>query len=60
MKAIRIIAIVGNLAMLVGCIFLILNLSLNREIFPEYVTLPLMLAGIVGSIAGLINNNKRK
>ncbi|MBQ2793445.1 MAG: hypothetical protein IJF05_01955 [Clostridia bacterium] len=59
MKPVNIIALVGNLAMLVGCIFLILNLSLGRVIFPNYVTLPLMILGIIGNIAALIGNGKR-
>lgn len=60
MKTLRILAIVGNLLMLVGCIFLIVNLAIDRELFPEFVTLPLMLMGIVGNVCSLILNNKRK
>ena len=60
MKTLRILAIVGNLLMLVGCIFLIVNLAIDRELFPEFVTLPLMLMGIVGNVCALILNNKRK
>ncbi len=60
MKPINIIALVGNLAMLVGCIFLIINLSLDRTIFPSFVTLPLMICGIIGSIAALIGTGKKK
>lgn len=60
MKMLRILAIVGNLLMLVGCIFLIVNLAIDRELFPELVTLPLMLMGIVGNVCALILNNKRK
>lgn len=56
----KIIAIVGNFAMLVGCIFLILNLSLDRVIFPNVVTIPLMILGIVGNIAALFGSLKRK
>ena len=60
MKTLRILAIAGNLIMLVGCIFLIINLAINREIFPEFVTLPMMLMGILGNVCALILNNKRK
>ncbi len=60
MKRINVIALVGNLAMLVGCIFLILNLSLDKVIFPDYVTLPLMILGIIGNIAALIGTNKKR
>lgn len=60
MKALRTIAIIGNLAMLLGSIFLIINLSIGKEIFPDFVTLPLVMSGIVGSVCTLINTNKRK
>ena len=59
MKPINIVAVVGNIAMLVGCIFLILNLLLEREIFPGLVTIPLMICGIIGNIAMLIATNKK-
>ena len=59
MKKINVIAIIGNLAMLVGCIFLILNLSLDRVIFPNFVTLPLMILGIIGNIAALFGTRKK-
>ena len=59
MKALKIIAIVGNLVMLAGCIFLIINLSLDKTVFPDFVTLPMMLIGIVGNICALINNKRK-
>ena len=60
MKAVNIIAIVGNLLMLVGCIFLIINLALDKTIFPSFVTLPLVICGIIGNVATLIGTHKKK
>ncbi len=55
-KAMKITAIVGNIAMFIGCIFLILNLSLDKVIFPSAVTIPLMIFGIIGNVAALFRN----
>ena len=60
MKVLKIIAIAGNLAMLLGCIFLIINLALDAGIFPGFVTIPLMILGIIGNVAALINSTKRR
>ena len=59
MKAINLIALIGNILMFVGCVFLIINLAVS-EIFPSYVTLPLVLAGVVGNIATLVQSFKKK
>ena len=59
MKAINVIALIGNILMFIGCVFLIINLTLG-EIFPNYVTLPLVLAGVVGNIATLVQSFKKK
>lgn len=45
--------------MLIGCIFLILNLSLDRVIFPNFITVPLMIFGIIGNVAALFGNRKK-
>ena len=58
-KPFDIIAIIGNIAMLIGCIFLILNLSLDRVIFPNFITVPLMIFGIIGNVAALFGNRKK-
>lgn len=58
-NVLKIIAIIGNIGMLIGCIFLILNLTLDRLIFPPYVTIPLMIMGIVGSITGIFSSRWR-
>ena len=59
MKLINLIALIGNALMFIGCVFLIINLAV-REIFPGYVTLPLVLAGVVGNIATLVQSFKKK
>ena len=59
MKAINLIALIGNILMFIGCVFLIINLAV-REIFPSYVTLPLVLAGVIGNIATLIQSFAKK
>ena len=59
MKLINLIALIGNALMFIGCVFLIINLSV-REIFPSYVTLPLVLAGVVGNIATLVQSFNKK
>ncbi len=59
MKAINVIALIGNILMFIGCVFLLINLAV-REIFPGYVTLPLVLAGVVGNIATLVQSFKKK
>lgn len=60
MKAINLIALIGNVLMFVGCVFLIINLALDKTVFPSFVTLPLMLAGVVGNIATLVKSFKKK
>ena len=59
MKAINIIALIGNILMFIGCVFLIINLAV-REIFPSFVTLPLVLAGVVGNVATLAKSFSNK
>lgn len=59
MKAINVIALIGNALMFVGCVFLIINLAV-REIFPSFVTLPLILAGVVGNVATLAKSFSKK
>ncbi|MBR5448598.1 MAG: hypothetical protein IKV43_01295 [Clostridia bacterium] len=59
MKAINLIAIIGNILMFIGCVFLIINLTV-RDIFPGYVTLPLVLAGVVGNVATLVQSFWKK
>lgn len=59
MKAINVIALIGNILMFIGCVFLIINLTV-REIFPSFVTLPLILAGVVGNVATLAQSFSKK
>ena len=59
MKAINVIALIGNILMFIGCVFLIINLTV-REIFPSFVTLPLILAGVVGNVATLAKSFSKK
>ena len=59
MKLINLIALIGNALMFIGCVFLIINLAVSN-IFPGYVTLPLVLAGVVGNIATLVQSFKKK
>ena len=60
MKAINIIALIGNALMFVGCVFLIINLALGTDIFPNFVTIPLVVAGIIGNAATLVLSFKKK
>ena len=59
MKAINVIALIGNILMFIGCVFLIINLAV-REIFPSFVTLPLILSGVVGNVATLAKSFSKK
>ena len=59
MKAINVIALIGNILMFIGCVFLIINLAV-REIFPSFVTLPLILAGVVGNVVTLAKSFSKK
>ena len=59
MKLYKLITIGGNVAMLIACIFLMINLFIEREIFPGFVTIPLLALGLVGNIITLIKINKK-
>nr|MBQ8891122.1 hypothetical protein [Clostridia bacterium] len=59
MKLYKFITIGGNIAMLIACIFLMVNLFIERELFPGFVTIPLLVLGLIGNVLTLIKINKK-
>lgn len=54
MKFLRIAAIIGNLALFIAFVFIIVNTVAESVIFSRWVTVPLLSVGIAGDLCQIV------